>query len=645
MKVFSWIILTLSVFSCRGIDEFDVDGSSVKEYPVKLFAGTSLDTRIAHNDLALAWQETDTLKITAVASDGTYATSKLAAYHIDEGDASFASFSGFVSMLSKPQDCYFMYPVSAATSYNASTGRVKIHYNQQTGRHEPMMYARAAYDEDGMAVQMKHAGAMLQLSVEVQGLKSITFAGNKLENIYPVEIDPSDDRVYFPNEVGLQITVPVQTDGPTYMCVPPVKLDKGFSLICTKEDGTYMIKSFSSDGSLSGGYDFSNKVGSLIPIEVSGEFENFQIAATGLSGNHTKNGSLLTGTDVQFTMNKSGASNKLIEEWGANLINSEGKIVRSISYSNTTPIDGQIVTMNVTNNYKLLPAGEYVFTPYYRIYGQQTALPSQILTIANPGVSIKINGSTSYDKYVSGNLSGANSHTNTLIEGVSVSTNLDLSIVDSRELTLGGTSLGNGTWSSGTISFGNQTKTEFKTYECKATITVGNLTFTASRDFHITGLPIEVNFSNSNPINLTPSWIMIGEIKYSDNRVNFVNGTTSAKQGALVTPKFWTVNSSLIVKTSFDACGMNVDFKLFGKVIDQAAYLDIYMGACAANASSVSLGSNVVRSEYKTSYSSGDYRDWSGNITLTSSKPSIMYAANSMLYDKAMYRVRVHYSN
>ena len=190
-----------------------------------------MDTRITHDDLSLNWQQTDTLKIAAVASDGTYATSKIGIYSIDAGNASCASFAGFVSMLSQPQNCYFMYPASAATSYNSSTGRVKFQYNQQTGRHDPMMYAKVAYDEDGMSVVMKHAGAILQLSVDVQDLKSITFAGNKLENIYPVEIDPADDRMYFPNEVGVQITVPVQEDGPTYICVPPVKLEKGFSLI------------------------------------------------------------------------------------------------------------------------------------------------------------------------------------------------------------------------------------------------------------------------------------------------------------------------------------------------------------------------------------------------------------------------------
>ena len=627
-KVFSWIVLALSVTSCLGIDEVGVDVNVIREYPVKLSAGAYMDTRITHDDLSLNWQQTDTLKIAAVASDGTYATSKIGIYSIDAGNASCASFAGFVSMLSQPQNCYFMYPASAATSYNSSTGRVKFQYNQQTGRHDPMMYAKVAYDEDGMSVVMKHAGAILQLSVDVQDLKSITFAGNKLENIYPVEIDPADDRMYFPNEVGVQITVPVQEDGPTYICVPPVKLEKGFSLICTKADGTYMVKSFSSDGSLSGGYDFSDKVGSLIPVEVSGEFENFQISATGLSGNHTKNGSLLTGTQVQFKMNKAGASNKLIEEWGANLLNSEGKVVRTITYTNTTPINGQTVTMNVANNWKLLPEGDYIFTPYYKIYGQQTTLPSQLLAITDPGVSVKITGNTSYDKYKAGNVSGANSHTNTLIESLAVSTNLDVSIVDSRDLILDGSSLGMGTWSSGSMTYGNQTRTERRSYACEATVKVGPLTFTSSRTFDITGLPLVADFSNDNQ-----GWGVLGEkAKHDGDRIFFESKLIYTVDHAVVSPAFYIPADKITVKTFAD-----ISCKKDGSTL--------YVNQCIASNQNISVsGNTTITIKKQSSLNSVGYIESNQAIDLTSSKPALMFSATTpRSYGIALYKIKIEY--
>ncbi len=587
-----------------------------------------MDTRIAHDDLSLTWQQTDTLKIAAVAADGTYSTSKIGIYSIDAGDASCASFAGFVSMLSQPQDCYFVYPASAATSYNSAKGRVKFQYNQQTGCHDPMMYAKVAYNEDGMSVVMKHAGAILQISVNVPDLQSITFAGNKLENIYPVEIDPADDKIYFSNEVGVQITVPVQKNGPTYICVPPVKLDKGFSLICTKADGAYMVKSFSSDGSLSGGYDFSDKVGSLIPIEVSGEFKNFQISATGLSGNHTKNGNLLTGTQVQFTMNKAGTSNKLIEEWGANLLNSEGEVVRTISYTNTTPIDGQAVTMNVANNWKLLPAGDYIFTPYYKIYGQQTTLPSQLLSITDPGVSVNITGNTSYDKYKSGNISGANSHTNTLIEGVSVSTNLDLTLIDSRQVLFDSANLGNGTWSSGTISYGNFTKSERRAYQLTATIKVGNLTYSASRDFCITGLPLEVNFANGDA-----SWGKLGGAKHDGSYMLYQYSGLSAQDGAVVSPAFY-VADNINVMTYADATIKKSDYYL-------------YVAACAASSSQLTFGdAKIVMNKIGTfaSHGSKGYNQCDKTVKLTKTSPSLIFAANApALNNIALHKIKIEY--
>ena len=627
MSRYIYILLALLFTSCAGFMVDDIPQDVVTRYSVSISAAAGSDTRLAVDDLSLTWEDTDLLAITAVAADGTYANSELAVYEIDANNRSRASFSGFVSMLSAPQECYFLYPNSAATSYNPSTGRVKFQYNSQTGRHEPFLYAKTGYNPDGMHVSLEHVGAVLQLSVDIPGVSSITFAGNKLENIYPVEVNPDNDEVFFSNEVGVQITVPVQSEGPTYICVPPVNLEKGFSLICSKPDGSYLVKSFSSDGSLSGGYDFSTKVGSLIPIELTGNFESFQISATGLSGNHTKNGNLLTGTEVKFTMNKSGSSNKLIEEWGANLLNTDGQVVRTVKFTNETPIIGQTVSMNIANNWKLLPAGQYVFTPYYKMYGQNVTLASQILSIADPGVVVTIEGSTSYDKYIAGNVSGANSHTNTLIEGVAVATNLDQGIIDSSNVTLDGASLGNGTWSSGKMTFGNQTKTSFKSYKCIATIKVGSLTYTSSRDFHITGLPYEINFANGDD----SSWAKLGGAKYSSKRIQYEANTTSAKDGAVVSPKF-NVPGPISICTAVDACARHT----------QAGNRTMYISATKNNTSIVK-GTSTVTAEYKVSYASTGYTTCDGTFTLNSTNPYMIYTASPTLYSLALFKVKIQY--
>lgn len=621
------LAIGLSVLSCSGFELGGFEDNS-GEYRINVTARSSADTRIAHNELELSWEQNDALKIVAVASDGSYANSELAVYQIDENNRSCASFSGFVSMLSQPQECYFLYPSSASTSYNSSTGRVKFQYNLQTGRHEPMMYAKTVYDPDGMVVDMKHAGSVLQLSVQIPEVTTITFAGNNLENIYPVEVDPESGEIFLSTEIGVQISVPVQTDGPTYICVPPVKLEKGFSLICSKADGTYLVKSFSSDGSLSGGYDFSSKVGSLIPITLTGEFETFQVSATELSGNHTKNGNLLSGTEISFKMNKSGASNKLIEEWGANLLNSNGQVVRTVKYTNATPIVGQSVKMEVANNWKLLPAGEYVFTPYYKMYGQYVTLASQIINVADPGVVVNIVGNTSYDKYLAGNVSGANGHTNTLIEGVAVSTNLDNSIIDSKDFIFDGSSLGSGTWTSGTMTFGNLTRTELRAYSSQTTVKVGNLTFNASRVFHITGLPLVADFTVSSQ-----GWGILGEkAKHDGNRIFFESKIISKVNHAVVSPALYIPGSSLNVLTYAD-----ISCKKDGQTL--------YVNSCVSSSQNIAVsGSTTISIAKQSSLKSVGYIKSNQSIALTSAKPSLMFAATTPAsYGIALHKIKVEY--
>lgn len=648
------LLPAMTLISCVETVDMGKDEGIVHEYPVSLSVRQPYEeTRISVNGTSVAWEEDDRLQVTAADVDGNTGTSALTWFsRVDGKDGHFASFSGFVTMNSMPADCYFIYPYKSVTSVDGKTGKITLYYNNQTGLHEPFMYSKTAYDENGISTKLNHVGAMLEIQVNIDGVSQLTFAGNRLEGLSPVIVDAATGEVSFTNEANVQITVPVQSEGKTYIAVPPVNLEKGFSIICSNADASKsMIRSFSSDGNFSSGYDFSSKVGQIIPITLSGNLESYSVTSSDPVVAHTKNASgLLTGTSVSFSMNKTGASDKIIEEWGATLVNADGTVVREAKYTNATPVDGSTVTMSISNNWKLLPAGTYTFTPYYMIYGQKISMDSYVktVTVSDPGVSLVIGGQTSYDKYKAGNVSGANTHANTLIEGVNVSTNVDLSIIDSYSASLDGADLGNASVTSGTsvvASYGNLTRTQYKTYLCKAEMTVGPVTFTSERDFHITGLPYEADFTSSNPTGWSPAWAFVGgNLKYSDKRVNYTNSATSELQAGVRSPQFYTP-TSIIVKTAFDACGRNVDFSLFGAVIDKAAYLDIYYVACAPNESSVIFGSNCVRAHYDVAYSQNGYLAWSSNLTLSSSTPSIMYSAKSKLYDKALYKVKIHYSN
>lgn len=610
-----------AVMSASCADELAGESDVLRKWPVLFTAEKEMNTKISVSGTAVAWEDTDKLKLTAVAADGESATADVSLF--EKTDAHSASFTGYVSMISAPQTCCFTYPLGAATSVDASTGKIKAYYNMQDGRHKPFLYAQTSYDSDGVSAALNHVGAMLEIDVQIEGVSQLSFAGNMLENLSPVIVDPETAAAEVSSsESNLQITVPVQTSGKTYIAVPPVNFTKGFSLICSNADGSEsMIKTFSTDGGLSSGYDFTDKAGQIIPVVLSGTFENFSVSCSSPTIVHTRtDAGLLNGTSASFVMTKQGSSDKLIEEWGATLVNSDGVIVREISYTNADPIEGQTVVMGIANDWTLLSGGTYTFTPYYKVYGQKISLASQSVEVSDPGVTLTVSGQTSYDKYLAGNTDGANAHAYNHIEGVKVSTNIDLGIMSNYLATLDGADPGSLTVTSDallTADYGNITRDTFKTYPFEVSFNVGPLAFSASKDFHITGLPMEAVF-NSNPTEWSPEWGLYGNIKYNDD--GHITYTTGGA-GGLRSPGFHVPGDNIIVKTAFDACGRNVNFGS----IDSASYLDIYYVECPASQSSVIFGTSCVRAEYKVSYSESGYLDWSANMTLTSAKSAVIF--------------------
>lgn len=645
---YSMLLLVLLLGSCQQFDSGTGDSVQSDLYPVNLSAGSSPTvSRIAVSGTALSWEETDLVQLRAFAEDKTSGSAELSVFKIDEDDAGRASFSGFVSMASAPKTCYFTYPSMSTTTVNPDSETIKFYFNVQTGRHRPFMYAKSEYDENGIDTDFVHVGTMLEISVNIPDVMQVTFAGNRLERLSPVTVDVNSGSITVSEEANLQITVPVGTDGKAYISVPPLKFEKGFSLICSNADGTKsMIRTFSTDGGISSGYDFSTKRGYIIPITLSGEFENYSVTSSAPSVQHTKTSAgLLTGTQVAFTMSKTGASDKIVEKWGATLLNSAGQVVREASYTNSDPISGNSKVMSVSDNWKLLPAGTYIFTPYYNIYGQQISLPSQVITIPDPGVTLTVSGKTSYDKYIAGNASAANSHAYNLIEGVSVSTNVDASVIDQYTATLGGENITASSTTSGsmlTASYGNLYRNTNGAYKLQATLKVGNCTFSASKDFHITGLPLEANFTTGTPTVWTPSWTFVGITGYSNTWVTYKKGS-----GGLITPAFH-VPSSISVQTALDAdtnCSNSSD-----RVI--------YINTCSSSQNSAITSGNLTytptyrRGAFANGLKSRGYSSWLSAIALTSSNNHLIYSVliddESIIYLNqtrvGIFKLKIRYS-
>lgn len=600
-------------------DELAGENDVLHKWPVLFTAEKEMNTKISVSGTAVAWEDTDKLKLTAVAADGESATSDVSLF--EKTDAHTASFTGYVSMISAPQTCCFTYPLGAATSVDASTRKIKAYYNMQDGSHKPFLYAQTSYDSDGVSAALNHVGAMLEIDVQIEGVSQLSFAGNMLENLSPVIVDPETAAVEVSSsESNLQITVPVQTSGKTYIAVPPVNFTKGFSLICSNAEGSEsMIKTFSTDGGLSSGYDFTDKAGQIIPVVLSGTFENFSVSCSSPTIVHTRtDAGLLNGTSASFVMTKQGSSDKLIEEWGATLVNSGGEIVREISYTNADPIEGQTVIMNIANDWMLLSGGTYTFTPYYKVYGQKVSLASQSVEVSDPGVTLTVSGQTSYDKYLAGNTDGANAHAYNLIEGVKVSTNIDLGIMSNYLATLDGADPGSFTVTSDarlTADYGNITRDTFKTYPFVVSFNVGPLAFSASKDFHITGLPMEADFTTSNPTGWSPAWGMINTT-YEDNRIVFQNSC------GIRSPKFFIPASGINVVTSCD-CRHNVTSN--SKTVSMNIVPCASQETTFKSGTTLSIGSDYYQATFAGSFDSKGYLACTNVFVITSATPSLMY--------------------
>ena len=640
-----WMIAAVVTAACGGF-EYDLPsvGDKLREYPVVVNASQDAMTRISLQGNKLAWEQNDEIQLTAVTAgievSDTVGTSILKWFGNIDSDPSRASFTGFITLRSEPKSCYFTYPVGEALSVDAAGGTIKVNYTAQNGSHRPFLYGKTLYDENGMFLDMKHAGAMLELTVETEGVSRISFVGNSLESLSPIIINPDDDTISLPTEAVSQITVDVQANGKAYLFVPPVRFEKGFTLVCSKEDGSCFMKSY-SDGS-TGGYDFSAKRGVRIPLTISGTFESFALTAEEVTVYHGRNSDgLLTGTHVSFKLNKKGAPDKLIEGWGANLINERNEVVRT--FSTTESVDGTLRTLAVQNNTVLLPAGTYVFQPYYIMYGSKVTIASEVetISISDPGVVLNINGTTSYDKYAAGNVAGANSHTNTLIAGLSVSTNVAGEIIASFTATMTGkdnkaADIGEYALkveNSNTVaSYGDRHLSKFQSYDMAASITVGNMTFTAIRTFHITGLPYEVNFE----IGDNTSWKKLGGAKYSDSRITFSPATLSAQDGAIISPAFH-LPQNLNVKTSADVCCKSSDPRLNIK-------------ACANTTGSISFDGAAQITPHKisgwfSSLQAKGYIDCGTVFSLSASTPSLMYATTApVAYNVGLFKIKIQYN-
>lgn len=662
-KFVALIATSFLVLSCSGIDTPDVPHTG--KYPVTISVEQSPLTRISaggNNGLSLIWSESDMLRVTAVNQEESAFSNLRVSTLSGDPVGKKAAFAGFVAMEDAPQYCYFTYPASDAIT--VKDGKIVARYDIQDGTHKPLLYSKETYTQNGdIESQLKFAGAMLKVTIKnmAEGVCSLAFFGNQSEKISPLTITPGDGADTYTISSGAEavsfIKIPVQQNGPTYISLPTVELPQGFSIaIIRKKEGVeeQSIHSFSFAGG-----NTSLDRGEIFPIviDMGSEFDVSGFSVSDPSWRHVTNSNgLLTGTEVSFKMKKSGLADSRIEEWGAELKDEYGNTVRTLTTTtDVNKLDGaHDIVLNVANDLAFLKEGTYYFQPYYKAFGsgkQSIGTTREMVVDAKPDVKLTIGGYTSYDKYLTKEKKGdgslvANSLLNYIIYDVSTTVNVDPSALVSYEV-----NMNNGEevldWSgSNKITFGAEGEFErdpFASYTFVATSSVvlkGGLSYnlSTSKVFHLTGLPLETDFYTYGDDN---SWTKVKNAEFSNKCITFSKSGQSALRSPAFNVPTGDGTKDLYVRSSYDGCGKNVNFGS----IDKKEFLDIYVAPCSASHSEPIIdGAQCKRAEYIVSYEPSGYKDFDNSMKLTPSSPALMYSANNKLYTKAIYKIKIVYS-
>ena len=253
--------------------------------------------------------------------------------------------------------------------------------------------------------------------------------------------------------------------------------------------------------------------------------------ATTATAEHTYIGDdYLTGTAVKLNVaSLTGTPAALISGWEATLKNADGTTVRTYT-ANSAPTVGSNPTMNVEGDWPYLPQGNYTLSTKLILKTNETVNGANIpVTVFAPKFSVTASAYTSYNKYTSEDIDGANACDGSKIYEMravpSISetllTNTNYNNIKDSTLTLDGNSVNPG-----------DTTQSWGAHTLKATYTFDGVTQSGSETYHVTGLPYSKSFYNND---LT-GWDSNNTELYLNNKDHFSFKPVDAW---ILSPKFY----------------------------------------------------------------------------------------------------------
>lgn len=255
--------------------------------------------------------------------------------------------------------------------------------------------------------------------------------------------------------------------------------------------GDYYVAKGLTNGST---YYVRARIGNVVS-EVKSFTVNENLPGASVTNTHYNTGSLLAGTNSNLTLGLTGILETLrskgLLQVDATLSNASSTEVR------TATVDGN---MNPASGWPYLPQGtDYKLTVNHKLSTESTALVSvkSGISVSAPTFTVTMGGYSSYDKYVAGDINGANSVPNaeTIYDagaswGISSSLMSNSNYTKSMKMFLGDTEKASQTPTTNSYTLGEIANlTTWQAYTVKAVVTFDGVTVEATKTHHITGLP------------------------------------------------------------------------------------------------------------------------------------------------------------
>lgn len=487
-------------------------------------SGLELFTKAAVSDVTgsgatVTWEASDKLGIMAVTAAGNTASAELSLNSSSENSAVGTFIGTLPTLIEVPQNCMFVYPSSCDLVYSGGTVSTIFDYNAQNGKHNPFMFGSANYSTKNISATMHHVGGMLKVAVPT-GVKSIVVKGNAGETLTPfiytypaasigtgegvegsalgsitagsVTGSATDGSAATSFTINLADGLPSAGSGlvQCYIAMPPVKFEKGFSLLLydgVGGTGNVMYKSYNfanggttcdfrfpggesgAAGSTSGatggvsgstaGLSGGALYGCIVELPDVTAFEAFGIGVSATAEHTYENGSLngetrqiLNGSKITIgSFSVPGIPMALISDWGIEVIkqgeenNASATIYRSISQTDLGGKKPNAVTASEINaalkgadSWPYIPKGNYSVRPYIVMATGDGSRTYGNTTVTMPAPAVSVSGSipmTSYSYYTldpakGGGAGVANGKGGSTIEGFSSVVNITPTLLD-----------------------------------------------------------------------------------------------------------------------------------------------------------------------------------------------------------------------